>query len=72
MSNVLRFKRTVPSAVPARKKDPWCAKLIMEDGRQIAGGAAREARLKAAGGVETVLRDMFDRASALASARKTG
>ena len=72
MSNVLRFKRTVPPAAPARKKDPWCAKLIMKDGTQISGGAAREARLKAAGGVEAVLRDMFEKASALASTRKTG
>lgn len=71
MSNVLRFKRPAPAA-SVTKKDPWCAKLIMKDGRQISGGAAREARLKAAGGVETVMREVFDRASALASARKTG
>ena len=72
MSNVLRFKRTAKTAAPVLGKDPWCSQLTLPDGRKIAGGPAREARIKAAGGMSAVLSDVFERATALASSRKIG
>lgn len=70
MSNVLRFKRTKP-AEPVREKDPWCSQLTLPNGRKIAGGPAREARIKAFGGMPAVLSDVYERATALASGSKT-
>ena len=37
-------------------QDSWCSKYVMPDGKVISGAPAREARLKAAGGVEKLLR----------------
>lgn len=53
MGKVVRFK----PKIAARK-----------DGTRISGGAAREKRLKAVGGVDQLLRDTLDNASRLASA----
>lgn len=64
MGKVVRFK---PKLV-ASKSDPWCSPLEFEDGTRISGGAAREKRLKAVGGVDNLLRDTLDNASRLASA----
>lgn len=41
-------------------KDNWCKPLQMPDGKTVSGGAARNVRLAAAGGVEQVLRDFLN------------
>lgn len=41
-------------------KDRWCRQLELPDGRKVSGGAARNVRLSAAGGVEQVLRDFLN------------
>lgn len=64
MGKVVRFE----PKIAARKSDPWCSPLVLEDGTRISGGAAREKRLKAVGGVDQLLRDTLDNASRLASA----
>ena len=66
MSKIVNLKQFRKSKEDLRAKDPWCSKLVRDDGSSISGGAAREARLKAAGGVDAVLRETFERASALA------
>lgn len=69
MSKIVNLNAFRASEGP--KKDPWCSQLTLPDGRKIAGGPAREARIKAAGGMPAVLTDVFERATALASGRKT-
>lgn len=64
MGKVVRFE----PKIAARKSDPWCSPLVLEDGTRISGGAAREKRLKAVGGVDQLLRDTLDNASRLVSA----
>ena len=66
MGKVVKFH---PKQVTA-KRDPWCSPLTLADGTQISGGAAREKRLKAVGGVEELLRQTLANASHIAS--KTG
>jgi hypothetical protein len=60
MGKVVPFK--------SKQSDPWCSPLVLEDGTRISGGAAREKRLKAVGGVDSLLRLTLDAASRLASA----
>ena len=36
-------------------RDNWCAKLVLDDGRIIYGGAARNVRLSRAGGVQQII-----------------
>ena len=48
-------------------KDRWCEKLTLPNGTVVSGAAAREARIAAAGGMEAVLTEMFERVTALAS-----
>ncbi|TWG87945.1 hypothetical protein L602_001500000780 [Cupriavidus gilardii J11] len=43
-------------------KDSWCSKYEMPDGTVVSGGAAREARFKAAGGAEAHLRRIVNEA----------
>lgn len=54
-------------------KDRWCSKYQMPDGTKISGAAAREARLKAAGGVENILSQIVSGAvnNAFALGRRT-
>ncbi|EFM6088109.1 TPA: hypothetical protein HJ942_004036 [Escherichia coli] len=63
MGKVIKFKPKVSVA----KSDPWCAPLILDNGKQISGGAAREKRLKAIGGVEELLRQTLVNATNIAS-----
>ncbi|ELO5002999.1 hypothetical protein QUQ70_004110 [Escherichia coli] len=63
MGKVIKFKTKVSAA----KSDPWCAPLILDNGTQISGGAAREKRLKAIGGVEELLRQTLFNATTIAS-----
>lgn len=67
MSNVVKMSMFRESRKPTNPKDPWCAQLTLSDGRKIAGGAARERRLAAVGGVEKLLGDFLASATALAS-----
>jgi hypothetical protein len=60
--SMAKFKK----AQQLKVSDPYCAQLTLPDGRKIAGGPAREARLKAVGGVDQLLRDTLARATALA------
>lgn len=46
MGKVVRFK----PKIAARKSDPWCSPLVLEDGTRISGGAARENVLKRSAG----------------------
>lgn len=71
MSKVVNLSTFRASEKSKKEKDPWCSQLTLPDGRKIAGGPAREARLKAAGGMPAVLTEVFERATALASGRKT-
>ena len=48
-------------------KDMWCGPMTLPDGRIIAGAAAREKRIAAAGGMEEILTDVFRRANTLAT-----
>jgi hypothetical protein len=41
--------------------------MILPDGKQISGGAARNKRIAAAGGMDEILSDVFNRATALAT-----
>lgn len=62
-SNVVPFRRK-GQPQPQKQPDSWCVALKLKDGRTISGGAAREARLKAVGGVEALLRKVLDEATA--------
>lgn len=71
MSKIVQLSMFRDSEKFKKAKDPWCSQLTLPNGRKIAGGPAREARIKAAGGMPAVLTDVFERATALASGRKT-
>lgn len=71
MSKIVQLSMFRESEKSKKAKDPWCSQLTLPNGRKIAGGPAREARIKAAGGMPAVLTDVFERATALASGRKT-
>lgn len=66
MSKVINLKHFKKGQESRRPTDPWCAKLVRDDGTVLAGGAAREVRLSKVGGVEKLL----EMANALA--RRTG
>lgn len=39
-------------------KDNWCRTYVMPDGTRVSGSAAREARIKAAGGMDNICREI--------------
>lgn len=41
--------------------------ITLDDGTKVSGGAAREIRIKAVGGVENLLRDTLEKATNIAS-----
>ncbi|MEN4637327.1 hypothetical protein ABEG70_19865 [Pantoea agglomerans] len=67
MGKVVKFVKPVAP----KGSDSWCSPIIREDGSTVSGGAAREMRLKAVGGVEELLRTTLENATRLAS-KKTG
>jgi hypothetical protein len=51
--------------------EPWCRRLVLDDGTVLSGGPAREVRLAAVGGVEQLLRDTLANASAMAARKRS-
>lgn len=47
-------------------KDKWCKKLKLENGKSISGGAARNVRIAAAGGMDNILYEVAHEAATLA------
>lgn len=58
------------------KPDSWCAKVVSKNGTEVSGGAARNVRIAALGGmdciVEDVARDTLARAEAVIAAERNG
>lgn len=69
MSNIVNMAKFKKKQEPTKKMDPWCRKLVFDDGSSCSGGAAREARLAAVGGVEELLRTTLQNADAIARRR---
>ncbi|MRT05956.1 hypothetical protein [Ewingella americana] len=63
MGKVVKFVK--PKA--SKNSDPWCSPIIRKDGSMVSGGAAREMRIKAVGGVDQLLRTTLANATLLAS-----
>jgi len=55
VSKVVNLKQFRKSKEPQKRTDPWCAKLVCEDGKVLSGGCAREKRLSLMGGVGRLL-----------------
>lgn len=48
-------------------KDPWCSPLRLPDGSIISGGAARNRRISVSGGMQTILTEVYEKATRQAS-----
>lgn len=59
-----------------KKSDSWCAKVVSKNGTVVSGGAARNVRIAALEGmdsiVEAVTRDALARAEAAIAAEREG
>lgn len=47
--------------------DPWCSPLRLPDGTVVSGGAARNCRIAAGGGMQTILTEVYEKATRQAS-----
>lgn len=59
-----------------KKSDSWCAKVVCKNGTEVSGGAARNVRIAALGGMDfivaDVVRDTLARAEAAIAAKLNG
>jgi hypothetical protein len=63
MGKVVKFVKPPKS----KTTDPWCSQITLDDGTKVSGGAAREMRIKAVGGIDKLLRDTLEIATNIAS-----
>lgn len=46
-----------------KKSDSWCSLVMAESGNMVSGGAARNVRIKASGGMDTILLEVAQHAA---------
>ena len=60
----------------SKKPDSWCKKTVSKNGTVVSGGAARNVRIAALGGMDTIVedvaRDTLARAEAVLAAERNG